>query len=118
MSNNGSQSNQELEGCVTRRETDYYITPESGGTPIHLKSNQDLTNAENHHARVSGHYENNQNNSTASSGSSMNNNLNSTAANSGSNMSSNNNSNSGNDFLVTEVKSVTESCPANGNPSH
>lgn len=115
-SSNGSQSNQELEGCVTRRETDYYITPESGGAPIRLRGSQDLSTAENHHARVSGHYENNQNdnNENNSSASTMNNNNNSTAANSGSNMSSSNNANNGNDFMVTEVKSVTESCPANG----
>lgn len=45
-----------LDGCVTRRETDFYITP-ANGQAVRLGGNQDLSGAENHSARMHGHYQ-------------------------------------------------------------
>jgi hypothetical protein len=75
--NNQSQSNsaqeQTIEGCVTKRETDYYITPmNSTGTPVRLHGNQDLGSSENHHVRVTGHYQNGTSGQTTSQNSAYN----------------------------------------------
>lgn len=66
--NNQQQSTsgqeQTLQGCVTRQETDYFITPVNG-TPVRLRGNQDLSSAENRNATVTGRYENGSASSTA-----------------------------------------------------
>ena len=54
-SNQQSNQEQTLEGCVTRRETDFYLTP-TNGTPVRLRGDQDMSSAENHNARVTGRY--------------------------------------------------------------
>jgi hypothetical protein len=134
-SNSGQE--QSLEGCVTRRETDFYITPENG-TPVKLRSNQDLSSAENHNVRVRGNYEKSlgavqaeehpnainkgtngtPSNSTSNNSSMQTANSNSgsqTATNSGSYANSNNNSTNSTDqdFLVTRVDTLSSTCPAN-----
>ncbi len=125
MSNGQQQS---LEGCVVRRETDYYIQPDNG-TAVRLRGSQDMSRAENHRAHVTGSYGNGEN---ATAG--ANNNMNSSSSSASNNSStSNNNMNSGNssaasgsagmgnnnnakDFFVTQVDSVSEACPnTNGN---
>jgi len=119
MSNQSQSSSgqQQLEGCVTRKETDFYITPVNG-MPVRLRGNQDLSSAENHNARVSGNYDNSSNASQTSSSQSQN--SSSSGASSSSSTTGTNgqqSSSNGKDFLVTRVDAITTSCPANGQNS-
>lgn len=138
MNSQGTNSAQQqsLEGCVTRRATEWFITP-ANGTPVRLRSNQDLSTAENHNARITGQYENGssamnntqgQNTATSNSGMASNSNnaqqnsspnssgetTSQSGQNSGTmNRSSQNGQNNGQDFIVTRVDSVSSTCPAN-----
>ncbi len=141
---NQSQSNsgeeQTIEGCVTRQETDYYITPINGNR-VRLHSYEDMSGAANHMARVHGHYGtggattsrnpayngNSSSNSSNPNGQSQYGQQSSNAGTgmtgqtgqSGNGQSSsangqNGNSANGGDFLVTRVETISSSCPANG----
>ena len=88
MSQSGTTSSanqQNMEGCIVRQQTDYFLQPENGQM-VKLNSSQDLSQHVGHHVRVQGQMENNGTaSSTSTSGS------NSSTSNSNSTPSANNN---------------------------
>ncbi|MBV8208106.1 MAG: hypothetical protein JO041_15080 [Acidobacteria bacterium] len=118
QANSGQQ--QTLEGCVTKKETDYFITPDNGSA-IRLRGSQDLASAEGHRARITGHYGNETASATAgtsqsspgSTGGSSNSQAlpQSGSANAGAG-SGTATASVGQDFLVTEVQATSTTCPS------
>jgi hypothetical protein len=54
QSGNNAANQSTVEGCLVRRQTDYYLLPDNGGQPIKLNSTQDLGQNVDHHVRVQG----------------------------------------------------------------
>jgi hypothetical protein len=122
MSQSGTATTNQssLEGCVIKRETDYFLQPETGEA-VKLNSSQDLSPHVGHRVRVEGNVNNavNSNATGADSNSSM---------NSGSSGSYGSNANAGSakvengssspsgtqyqTFDVTRVDMISESCPS------
>jgi len=93
-----SDTEQMMEGCIIREQSDYFLEP-INGQEVHL-SGPDVAQHVNHHVRVHGNEQPSQaSNSTGTAGSMA-----------GSSSSA---GNSAPEFLVTRVDMVSESCPAN-----
>ena len=130
-----ANSQQTLEGCIVKDNTDYFIQPMSGERRHLTGSSQDLSSNVGKHVRVQGTDESTaasasatspssstsaSSDRTATSGSSsaesQNNAAGSIAGNAGSSNASGTgasaSSSMGKDFLVTKVEKVSESCPA------
>ena len=102
-----SANDENLEGCVVKQETDYFIQPISGSR-VHLNAkNQDLSGYVGQDIRVHGkHWDpNSQNNENSSQASSQ---------PSGAPVSGAVATGKGQDFLVERVDVVSSTCPANG----
>ena len=110
QSQSNASSDQTLTGCIVRREQAVFLQPATGGQAIKLSGSQDWGDM-THQARITGHYGSEQSASNAGTASQSQPGQSSIAGNAGSQ------SQSGQDFIVTKVESVTESCPASGAPS-
>jgi hypothetical protein len=72
MSQSGTSttSQSSLEGCIIRRETDYFLQPDTG-QPVKLNSSQDLSEHVGHHVRVQGNVKNGSNSASSASNSNV-----------------------------------------------
>jgi len=87
-----------LEGCVIRQQTDYFLQPDTG-QPVKLNSSEDLSQRVGHRVRVQG-------TATSTSGNSASNPTNSTGeAHSEANSQSQ-------EIVVTKVETISETCPS------
>lgn len=87
-----------LEGCVIRQQTDYFLQPDTG-QPVKLNSSEDLSQHVGHRVRVQG-------TATSTSGNSASNPTNSTGeAHSEANSQSQ-------EIVVTKVETISETCPS------
>lgn len=101
MSQSGTTATSQpsLEGCVIRRQTDYFLQPDNG-QPVKLNSSQDLSQHVGHRVRVEG---------------SMNNGANSNGTSTADNGASQSGSQSGTQYqeiMVTKVDMISETCPS------
>jgi hypothetical protein len=109
-----------LEGCVIKRQTDYFLQPETG-EPVKLNSSQDLSQHVGHHVRVEGNVHNGLNsNATGTESNSSTSNSSTSNGSYGSNSTATGKVENGNSspsgtqyetFDVTRVDMVSESCP-------
>jgi hypothetical protein len=116
MSQSGtSTTNQSsLEGCVIKRETDYFLQPETG-QPVRLNSSRDLSQHVGHQVRVEGNVNNGATSNEAAANSSYGSNSAASGTASTGKVENGNTSPSGTQYQtidVTRVDMISKTCPS------
>jgi hypothetical protein len=102
-----SSTSPALEGCIVQAQQDYYIYPLSG-QPQHISnSGQDVSGHVGHHVKLQGTTVPTSSSSASAPGATSS----ATSSTASNQASSSATSGSGQDFAVTEVDMVSESCP-------